>query len=292
MNNSFNVIMNLNIIKSSIKYIDTDILDARGYTNLFQYNMLKILEKKFKYILVDNLNEGLLIRSLNSKIGIIVKNIHEDYVYDAIVNNIAIVVYNKELINSLVLKDDLQIFWYLDVGENMFGIKSIESLGPINDKHIKVKGIISEVFSGKNYDIKCQTFLNAKHDRNSTNFLIDYKKGKNVNISNIYSLIKPSISILRTPDFVKSVNNEPFLNKMYKTQQNFAIIKMPLNVRVKEARHNDKKLKIIKRLPGYLILAVDEAFSPESLITIILQDKDDNYLKECEIIEQDFLEND
>lgn len=292
MNNSFNVIMNLNIIKSSIKYIDTDILDARGYTNLLQYNMLKILEKKFKYILVDNLNEGLLIRSLNSKIGIIVKNIQEDYVYDAIVNNIAIVVDNKDFINSLILKDDLQIFWYLDVGENMLGIKSLESLGPINDKHIKVKGIISEVFSGKNYDIKCQTFLNAKHDRNSTNFLIDYKKGKNVNISNIYSLIKPSIGILRTPDFVKSVNNEQFLNKMYKTQQNFAIIKMPLNVRVKDARHNDKKLKIIKRLPGYLILAVDEAFSPESLITIVLQDKDDNYLKECEIIEQDFLEND
>lgn len=284
--------MNLNIIKSSIKYIDTDILDARGYTNLLQYNMLKILEKKFKYILVDNLNEGLLIRSLNSKIGIIVKNIQEDYVYDAIVNNIAIVVDNKEFINSLVLKDDLQIFWYLDVGENMLGIKSIESLGPIHDKHIKVKGIISEVFSGKNYDIKCQTFLNAKHDRNSTNFLIDYKKGKNVNISNIYSLIKPSISILRAPDFVKSVNNEQFLNKMYKTQQNFAIIKMPLNVCVKEARHNDKKLKIIKSLPGYLILAVDEFFSPESLITIVLQDKDDNYLKECEIIEQDFLEND
>ena len=292
MKNSFNVIMNLNIIKSSIKYIDTDILDARGYTNLLQYNMLKILEKKFKYILVDNLNEGLLIRSLNSKIGIIVKNIQEDYVYDAIVNNIAIVVDNKEFINSLVLKDDLQIFWYLDVGENMFGIKRAESLGPINDKHIKVKGIISEVFCGKNYDIKCQTFLNAKHDRNSTNFLIDYKKGKNVNISNIYSLIKPSISILRAPDFVKSVNNEQFLNKMYKTQQNFAIIKMPLNVCVKKARHNDKKLKIIKRLPGYLILAVDEFFSPESLITIVLQDKDDNYLKECEIIEQDFLEND
>lgn len=234
-------------------------------------NLLSLAEKfNINYVLVDNINEAINIRKINNNIGIIVKYIEKDYIYDAIVNDIVITIYNNKDIDNLKeikIKDDLKVLVYVDSGNHIEGIRDLKkTIQQLEDvKHIIFIGAYSTIYSTeKKYNELVTKFKDITFcmKKDMMRFLISDKNndlnvnffGKDIYRSDNYL----DVSLIGVIKNIKRVKKgEEFCHIKMKKERIFGIINIPFKMNVKKVYIKDKMYKVFMQTDDYLIIEID-----------------------------------
>lgn len=273
-----NLIKNLEESPLNINTVIDGRLDFYGLGK----NLLTLAEKfNITYVLVDNINEALNIRKVNNKIGIIVKYIEKEYIYDAIVNDITITIYNNkdiENIEQINLKDDLKIMTYIDCGNHIEGIKDLKKV--INEleqmNHTIFIGAYSTAYSTeKNYQKLVEKFKDITFcmKKDMMRFLISDKNNElNVNFfgKDIYCngdfLDVSLIGVIKNIKRVKK--GEELYGKKIRKDKVFGIINIPFKMNVKRVYIKDSFYKVFNQTDDYLIVEINNNIKYKAKVEI------------------------
>lgn len=154
--NTDNLLSNINIIKENYAYSYL-ILDVSN--NAFNHGMYIIhyLKEQIDYLYVHDLNDLLLIRKYDKDIPVIYGGIvHQDNVYDLIINDAILVISNMEIlkdIKALNIKDKVTFILRIDP-KGYFGIAKKEDILDYlewDHKYFELIGVIAQI-EEKDYD--------------------------------------------------------------------------------------------------------------------------------------------
>ncbi len=165
---------------------ETKIIDMRNNCfGLGTFLVNTFAQNGFTYGLVTDLKEALSVRKYNQELPLIVSSeLWEDEIYDAINNNLILMVSNLTYLKSLVLKnlkDDLAIHLFVDNGANWTGFANYqalsEAIGLINqNSHLLLTGICTEFttygFDDADYYHQVHNFLNTLEPLNTDGLLV------------------------------------------------------------------------------------------------------------------------
>ena len=127
--------------------------------NAFNHGMylIKYLYEVVDYLYVNTFSDLQLIRKYHNDIPVIYNGeVNEDNVFDLIINNATIVIYDintLKMIHSLNIKDSLNFIFYVD-STGYYGISSKQDILDYlewNDKYLNLVGIMAYL-EEKNYD--------------------------------------------------------------------------------------------------------------------------------------------
>ena len=161
MNNSAQFEVNIDCLNNNINKLFNHFSDykykiADLRNNAFGmgiYVIKYIALNNFDYAFTTTLKDAIDLRKYSSDISILIsKSVEEDYIYDAINNNVTLTVDSLDylkLINSLELRDELKIHILINNGANLNGLnidELISAIGIINEnKYIKLEGIYTNI---------------------------------------------------------------------------------------------------------------------------------------------------
>ncbi len=174
--------IDINILKNNIMLLgenneeyDFKIIDMRNNCfGLGSFLVNTFAQNGFTYGLVTDLKEALSVRKYNQELPLIVSSeLWEDEIYDAINNNLVLMIGSLTYLKSLVLKnlkDDLAIHLLVDNGANWKGFANYrelsEAISLINqNKHLVLTGIYTEFttygLDDEDYYHQMHNFLNT-----------------------------------------------------------------------------------------------------------------------------------
>lgn len=140
MNFNAEIEIDLKKLKSNVKilknaYSDYKYVFANVKNNAFGmgYGIINTLVKSgVNYLYVSTLEEALEIRKRNEDVPILVSyEVSEEYIYDALTNNITITIRSLEQLEGIVqkkLKDRLYVHLLIDNGSNKVGLKGVDEV--------------------------------------------------------------------------------------------------------------------------------------------------------------------
>ena len=250
-----NVIKN-NILEAKDKFpLNVDsVIDGRFEFYGLGNDIISVVEKcEINYVLVNSIKEALNLRKYNDSIYIIVKYFEKEYIFDAILNNIMITVYSyKELeeLEELNIKDDYNVFLYIN--DTIEGFSNLNKISKYleNNKHLKIKGVYTEIQSKKALNKKIDEFNNVILDIPNVNrFIIsDNIWDLNTSFYNKNSYIKNINEIVTLQGSIKHLKrirkNEIFLDKKWSKDKVFAIVDLTYNLALKKVYIKNNLYKV------------------------------------------------
>lgn len=295
---------NIKSLKNKTSINHNSVMDACNSFYGFGLEMISILEKNdVNYIIVNDLDEALEVRKYNTKIGIIIKNLNFEYLDDAIVNNLIIVIYNNkqlEEIDAKKLRDEIKVILFVDCGDNTFGFKTIKKVCDYEEenKYFNIVGIMSEYLFNRKKSF-AETFFNlcnkVKHDLIRINMSESQFNNVDFFDKNVY--IK-NVSLNATIKSVKKIDKGTyFFNKIMRKEKNFSIINMPYLMDFKKVLIKDKLYKVYANNNSFIIVEVDKEVSAKDKITfqefgndiVLLNNIKKLYLKGNKIVESHYI---
>ena len=227
-------------------------------------DIISVVEKcGINYVLVNSIKDALKLRKYNESINIIVKYLDKEYIFDAILNNIIITLYSyKELdeLEELNIKDDCDVFLYIN--DDIEGFSNLNKISKYleDNKHLKIKGVYTEIHSKKPFIERANEFNNVvSHISNVSKFIISansYELNTNFYSKNHYiKNINEIVGLQGNIKYIKRiVKNDMFLGKKSSKDKVYAIVEMPYNLPVKKVYIKNKFYKVIKHFNNKLII--------------------------------------
>lgn len=260
-----NVIKN-NILEAKDKFpLNVDsVIDGRFEFYGLGNDIISVVEKcEINYVLVNSIKEALNLRKYSDSIYIIVKYFEKEYIFDAILNNIMITVYSyKELeeLEELNIKDDYNVFLYIN--DSIEGFSNLNKISKYleNNKHLKIKGVYTEIQSKKALNKKIDEFNNVILDIPNVNrFIIsDNIWDLNTSFYNKNNYIKNINEIVTLQGSIKHLKrirkNEIFLDKKYSKDKVFAIVDLTYNLALKKVYIKNNLYKVNNYFNNKLII--------------------------------------
>ncbi len=263
------------------------VIDGRNEFYGLGNDLVSVINKNdISYVLVNDIKEAINLRKYDDSINIIIKNLNKDYIFDAIVNNVAITIYSYKELDELVkldIKDDYDVFLYIDDG-----VEGFNNLTKINkyieqNKHLKIIGVYSEVddkkSSKKSYEIVKNIMLSVSSDiiqfiisdneyDLNTNYFSKCSYAKNIN-----EVISLQASLNNVKKFYK---NDVFLTKKLRKNKNFGIVNIPYMISVKKVFIKNKIYNVKSIYNGKLIIELDDYLKSRMQVEILgLKSKND-----------------
>ena len=184
LNNNINYLRN----NYNYKYFILDVSNNAFNHGIYLINYLKNID----FLYVNNFKDVLLVRKYNKNFPLIYEGeLDEDIFYDLVMNDVIIVINDKEILNKIKIKDQVSLILRIDT-KDYIGISKktdiLDILDIVKDnKYLNIKGIISEVkeedYEEFKYLITClkdldMVCLNNEEDKNkiklSNTIKLDY----------------------------------------------------------------------------------------------------------------------
>lgn len=248
-------------------------------------DIISVVEKcGINCVLVNNIKEALNLRKYNDSIDIIIKYYDKEYVFDAVLNNIMITVYSyKELdeLEELNIKDDYNIFLYINDGIEGFSDLNKISKYLENNKHLKIKGVYTEIHSKKLNDNRFNEFNNlVLNMQNVSKFIIsdnNYDLNTNFYSKNHYiKNINEIVTLQGNIKYIKRVvKNDMFLGKKSSKDKVYAVIEMPFDLSLKKVYIKNKLYKVNNWFNNKLIIEKADTLKVRTFVEL-LGDKSKN----------------
>lgn len=154
--NTKNLLDNIYYIKNNYSY-DYYILDVSNEAFFHGMYLIKYLKDQIDFLYVHDFTDLLLIRKYEQDFPVIYDGeIHEDNVYDLIMNNATVVIHEidtLQMIRSLQIKDILSFVFYIDP-TGIYGIHSKQDILDYlewDDQYLQLLGVMANI-EEKDYD--------------------------------------------------------------------------------------------------------------------------------------------
>ena len=148
--NTKNLLDNIQYIKKNYSY-DSYIVDVSNEAFSHGMYFVKYLKDQVDFLYVHDFSDLLLIRKYELDFPVIYDGeIHEENVYDLIMNNAIVVIHEidtLQMIRSLQIKDTLSFLFYIDP-TGFYGIHSKQDILDYlewNDKYLQLLGVIAHI---------------------------------------------------------------------------------------------------------------------------------------------------
>lgn len=263
MNDVFYVIdldqINLRLKEIESNFLNKVVLDARNEFYGLGWELLKpAVSNQINYLLVNNLNEALKFRKYNNQINLIIQNIDLEHIYDAIINDFIVTIYDYEFLNEIVglkLKDELKVYLYLNCGENIWGIDQIQS----KPKYAKIEIVGYYTMVGnqryyqdinRNFQDKIAGFKTKGPNFIGGDFILQGESflGPKIYTENTVSLQGIIRQIKKYP------SNSILLNRKVKTPKYIGIIHTPFKFNISRVMFNKQTYPVLVATPEFLLL--------------------------------------
>ena len=154
--NTQNILDNLSYIRNNYPYPNY-ILKVSNHAFSHGMYLIKMLAESITYLYVNHFDDLLMIRKYNQDIPVIYDGeIHEDNVYDLMMNNAIVVIHDFAVlqnIRNLNIKDNLSFIFYVDP-PGYVGICNKQDILDFlewDSKHLECLGVMAHL-NEKNYD--------------------------------------------------------------------------------------------------------------------------------------------
>ena len=154
--NTKNLLENIEILKKNYAY-PYYVMDVSNNAFFHGMYLIKYLEGKIDYLYVNHFKDLLLIRKYNKEIPVIYEGvIHEDNVYDLVMNNAILVIHDiktLEMIRELKIKDVVSFLFYIDP-KGYYGISKKQDITDYLEwdyTYFKLLGVMAKI-EEKDYD--------------------------------------------------------------------------------------------------------------------------------------------
>lgn len=202
---------NINKIKKMYSY-PYYILDVSNHAFGAGMYIVNYLKNQIDYLYVRDLKDAILIRKYDKEIPIIYNGfIHENNIYDLIINNVILVINRKEILDSILslkIKDKFDLILNIDLN-NYNGIYSKHIIEDIidllkNDIHIHILGIQATITEKNYHDLKYIINPLKKLDL----IILNYEEKKNkIKLSNAILLDSSIYGINQKKNLFKKEQN-------------------------------------------------------------------------------------